>query len=83
MPVNRIRVDTAVEKAGKRNRRRVHCWVEVLQQEEGGDDDQHEEQSVVVEDGERRGLVIRHLVLLPQNPVTQIKKNTNKFYPQF
>lgn len=47
---------------------RIHGRVEVLEQEEGGDDDEHQEESVVVEDGEGGGLVVGHLVLLPQDP---------------
>lgn len=47
---------------------RIHGGVEVLEQEEGGDDDEDQEERVVVEDGEGGGLVVGHLVLLPQDP---------------
>lgn len=47
---------------------RIHGGVEVLEQEEGGDDDEDQEECVVVEDGEGGGLVVGHLVLLPQDP---------------
>lgn len=47
---------------------RIHGGVEVLEQEERGDDDEDQEECVVVEDGEGGGLVVGHLVLLPQDP---------------
>lgn len=51
---------------------RIHGGVEVLEQEEGGDDDEDQEECVVVEDGEGGGLVVGHLVLLPQDPESSV-----------
>lgn len=61
--------------------KRIHGGVEVLEQEEGGDDDEHQEESVVVEDGEGGGLVVCHLVLLPQDPESS-KHTVNHRLPQ-